>query len=295
MQKQDYQRLGYLGPLGTHSEAAARYLLDELLREGRPVPTLVPFGEIYEVLQAVSRGEVDAGLVPVENSLEGSINITLDVLAHSGDEFIIARELIWPVRNHLMARRADGPITHIYSHPQPISQCRSFLQDRYPAAELMKTASTARAAQVVAQAPVDSGWAAIGTARAAKLLGLTVIARDIQDNMANATRFFEVRRRDRAGDLPLLPYEKMVVICQLASNEAGALCGVLEEFARRHVNMNRIESRPARTELGTYIFFFDLETNSAPEGIAPALEAVRHRTAWLRDMGRFPVTVAQSE
>ena len=289
------ERLGYLGPQGTHSEAAVLYLCQAIERCGQPVPELVPYGEIYDVLQAVDDGEVDSGLVPVENSLEGSINITLDILAHSEQEHVIARELVWPVRNNLLARSCETTVTRIFSHPQPISQCRSYLQQHQPQAELVKTASTARAAQIVAEAPADSGWAAIGTVRAAQLLGLEVIARDIQDNMANATRFFEVRRRDHAAGLPLLPYEKMVVICQLASNEAGALCGVLEEFARRHVNLNRIESRPARTRLGTYIFFFDLETNSAPEGIAPALEALKGHTAWLKDLGRFPVITAQRE
>ena len=289
------ERLGYLGPQGTHSEAAAVYLCGEIERAGQPVPELVPYGEIYDVLQAVDDGEVDSGLVPVENSLEGSINITLDMLAHSEQAHVIARELVWPVRNNLLARSRETTVTRIFSHPQPISQCRSYLQHHQPQAELVKTASTARAAQIVAEEPADSGWAAIGTARAAQLLGLEVIARDIQDNMANATRFFEVRRRDHAAGLPLLPYEKMVIICQLASDEAGALCSVLEEFARRHVNLNRIESRPARTELGTYIFFFDLETNSAPEGIAPALEALRRHTAWIKDLGRFPIITAPHE
>ena len=270
--------LGVLGPAGTHSEAAAVYLKRQTGEDYK----LVLFADIFDCLQAVENGEVDSALVPVENSLEGAINITLDTLARS-EGLTVWRELIWPVHNQLLARHR-GEIKRIYSHAQPISQCRDFLQTHYPQAELIKVASTARAAEIVAEAPADSGSAAIATARAGELLGLVPIATEIQDSAANCTRFFQVGRQA----LSFLPKEKLLVICQIDGQKAGALFEVLKEFAQRGINMTRIESRPARTELGAYIFFFDLEYSDSPQ-LEEALSAVEKKSIWLRNLGTFPV------
>ena len=261
--------LGVLGPAGTHSEAAAVYLKRQTGEDYK----LVLFADIFDCLQAVENSEVDSALVPVENSLEGAINITLDTLARS-EGLTVWRELIWPVHNQLLARRQG----------QPISQCRAFLQAHYPQAELIKVASTARAAEIVAEAPADSGSAAIATARAGELLGLVPIATEIQDSAANCTRFFQVGRQA----LEFLPKEKLLVICQIDGQKAGALFEVLKEFAQRGINMTRIESRPARTELGAYIFFFDLEYSDSPQ-LVEALSAVEKKSIWLRNLGTFPV------
>ena len=270
--------LGVLGPAGTHSEAAAVYLKRQTGEDYK----LVLFADIFDCLQAVENSEVDSALVPVENSLEGAINITLDTLARS-EGLTVWRELIWPVHNQLLARR-KGEIKRIYSHAQPISQCRAFLQEHYPQAELIKVASTARAAEIVAEAPADSGSAAIATARAGELLGLVPIATEIQDSAANCTRFFQVGRQA----LEFLPKDKLLVICQIDGQKAGALFEVLKEFAQRGINMTRIESRPARTELGAYIFFFDLEYSDSPQ-LEEALSAVEKKSIWLRNLGTFPV------
>ena len=270
--------MGVLGPAGTHSEAAAVYLQKHIAEEYR----LRLYGDIFDCLQAVEAGEVDTALVPVENSLEGAINITLDTLARS-DGLKVWRELIWPVHNQLLARQ-QGAVKRIYSHAQPISQCRDFLQAHYPQAELIKVASTARAAELVAAEPIDSGSAAIATQRAGELLGLVPLAAEIQDSAANCTRFFQVGR----GNMRYLPQEKVLIICQIDGAKAGALYDVLGEFASRGINMTRIESRPARTELGAYIFFFDLEYSAEPQ-LAEAIEAVAGRSIWLRNLGTFPV------
>ena len=281
------KKMGVLGPLGTHSEAAAQYL-SRLLPER---PELLVYPDIFAVIQAVEDGEVDSCLVPVENSLEGAINITLDTLARSDDLFV-ASELIWPVHNQLMARPGTQKICRIYSHPQPISQCRDYLQQHYPQAELIKVASTARAAEIVAQEPRGMGAAAICTKRGGELNGLVTVAREIQDNMANATRFFELRRVTAAPQAPIGPAEKMLVICEIDGQKAGALYDVLKEFADRGVNMTRIESRPARTELGAYIFFFDLDVADNEEVLRTSVEAVARKSKWLKDLGSFPVVRA---
>ena len=281
------KKMGVLGPLGTHSEAAAQYL-SRLLPER---PELLVYPDIFAVIQAVEDGEVDSCLVPVENSLEGAINITLDTLARSDDLFV-ASELIWPVHNQLMARTGTQKICRIYSHPQPISQCRGYLQQHYPEEELIKVASTARAAEIVAKEPRGMGAAAICTKRGGELNGLVTVATEIQDNMANATRFFELRRVTAAPQAPIGPAEKMLVICEIDGQKAGALYDVLKEFADRGVNMTRIESRPARTELGAYIFFFDLDVADNEEALRTSVEAVARKSKWLKDLGSFPVVRA---
>lgn len=281
------KKMGVLGPLGTHSEAAAQYL-SRLLPER---PELLVYPDIFAVIQAVEDGEVDSCLVPVENSLEGAINITLDTLARSDDLFV-ASELIWPVHNQLMARPGTQKICRIYSHPQPISQCRGYLQQHYLEAELIKVASTARAAEIVAKEPRGMGAAAICTKRGGELNGLVTVATEIQDNMANATRFFELRRVTAAPQAPIGPAEKMLVICEIDGQKAGALYDVLKEFADRGVNMTRIESRPARTELGAYIFFFDLDVADNEEALRTSVEAVARKSKWLKDLGSFPVVRA---
>ena len=279
------QKMGILGPKGTHSEAAAVYLNDIVSEKME----LVIYPEIYEVLSSVEAGKIDAGFVPVENSLEGSVNITLDTLARS-DNLIVTRELIWPVHNQLMAKPEIklGDIKRIFSHSQPISQCRNYLLKHCPTAEVCTTSSTAKAAEIAAQSTINEGIAAICTRRAGELNGLITIAAEIQDNMLNSTRFFEIRRRGEEIK-NTLPKDKVLIICQIRGERAGALCEVLEEFAFREVNMTRIESRPARTKLGEYIFFFDLDTNAAPGMLEESIEAVQKKSIWLKHLGAFPV------
>ena len=279
------RRMGVLGPRGTHSEAAADYLRKTT---GEPWQ-LVEYGEIHEVLGAVRKGQIDSCLVPVENSLEGSVNITLDILARSED-LVVVRELIWPVHNCLMAKCRAEEVRRIYSHPQPISQCWGYLEQHYPKAELIKVASTAKAAQMAAADPEERGAAAICTRLGGKIWGLSLLAENIEDNQGNCTRFFEVRRREDHSSCENA--DKVLVICQMDGSKAGSLLDVLAEFARRHINMTRIESRPARTELGAYIFFFELEKDRDPESMAAAIEGVRQKSIWLKVLGEFPVLEA---
>lgn len=280
--------MGLLGPRGTHSEAAANYLNEISPEKFEPVI----FSEIFEVLGAVEDGQIDSGFVPVENSLEGSINITLDILARS-NFLTVSRELIWPVHNYLMTKKetSSADVKKIFSHPQPISQCRNYLRQNFSSAEIISTPSTARAAEIVAQSSAEEGFAAICTKRAGDLNGLKLLAEEIQDNMANSTRFFEVTRKEEFSQKKIIG-DKVLIICQIDGKRAGSLCEVLEEFAFRGVNMTRIESRPARTELGAYIFFFDLETNVDRILLDGSIAAVRKKSIWLKHLGEFPVITA---
>ena len=283
------QKMGVLGPVGTHSEAAARYLMawQSMDRE------IVCFGDIGECLHAVETGAVDSAFVPVENSLEGAIAVTLDALARS-DTLRVRREVIWPVHNYLMARAKDAEIRVVYSHAQPIAQCRDFLLQHYPQAELIKTASTARAAEIVGASLADAGAAAICTRRAGALNGLVEIAGRIEDRGSNCTRFFEVVR-DGAATPPAEAADTVLLVCQIDGTRPGALYDVLGEFAHRAVNLTRIESRPARTELGAYLFFFDLDAHSDADAIRDAIDAVAEKSVWLKVLGVFPVHTARNE
>ena len=280
----EMKTLGILGPKGTHSEEAALWL-KKFSREDFQLEICA---DIFDVLTAVKERKLDAGLVPVENSLEGSINITLDTLARS-DTLTVTRELVWKVKNFLMTKPlADGAIKKIYSHVQPLAQCRKFLHKNFPDAEIISTTSTARAAEIVAES--DETCAAICTERAGKLHGLTVTAKNIQDNPNNSTRFFEIRYKPRdAAPIETFDGDKVLIICQIDGSRAGSLCEVLEEFAKRGVNMTRIESRPARTILGAYIFFFDLETDAGDDALKESIRAVYDKSIWLKNLGVFPV------
>ena len=277
------QTLGFLGPSGTHSESAAMFLAKKM--EGSA--ELRPYPDIFSVMQAVADGEVDVCVVPVENSLEGAVNVTMDTLAQM-DDLAIEKELIWDIHNQLMAKKADAEIRTIYSHPQPLAQCRQYLKSHFPKAKLVATESTAKAAELVAGGEADA--AAICTERAGELYGLFAVATEIQDSMTNSTRFYQLRRRP----VPALAESesgRAVIVCQIDGARAGSLCGVLEEFATRSVNMTRIVSRPAQTGLGVYIFFFDLEIEAGKsrEPLEASIEAVREKSIWLKDLGRFPV------
>ena len=279
------KKLGILGPRGTHSEEAALWL-KKFLREDFKLEI---FADIFDVLTAVKEKNLDAGLVPVENSLEGSINITLDTLARS-DTLTISRELVWQVKNFLMTKPLVDvrEVKKIFSHIQPLAQCRKYLHKNFPDAEIISAISTARAAELVAAS--DENFAAICTERAGKLNGLTIAAKNIQDNPNNFTRFFEITYRPRdVAPIEIFDGDKVLIICQIDGSRAGSLCGVLEEFAKRGVNMTRIESRPARTVLGAYIFFFELETDAGNEALRESIQAVYDKSIWLKNLGVFPV------
>jgi len=280
--------LGILGPKGTHSEEAALWL-KKFLREDFKLEICA---DIFDVLNAVKEKKLDAGLVPVENSLEGSINITLDTLARS-DTLTITRELVWPVKNFLMTKPLVDTknVQKIYSHAQPLAQCRKFLRENFLDIEIISTTSTARAAELVAES--DEICAAICTERAGKLNGLSIAAKNIQDNPNNSTRFFEISYRPRdAAPIEIFDGDKVLIICQIDGSRAGSLCSVLEEFSKRGVNMTRIESRPARTILGAYIFFFDLETDAGDAALRESIRAVYDKSIWLKNLGVFPVIYA---
>jgi prephenate dehydratase len=270
--------VGYLGPHGTYSEEVALSLY------ARDKVSFKDYSSIDMAIKAVEAGEVAQCIVPIENSLEGSVNVTLDILAHEASLYII-REVIWPVRHNLLVKKKGEEIKVIVSHPQALAQCRRNLRRLYPDAQLRAMNSTADAAALVAGGA--GNYAAVGSLGAAALYDLQNIAADIQDSSTNCTRFIVL------GNLPAdssLQYKyKTSVVCKMNGERPGSLCEVLQEFAKRNVNLTRIESRPARTGLGNYIFFFDLDGSLEQGNVHSAVEAVKEKSLWFKSFGSYPV------
>lgn len=269
--------VGFLGPEGTYSQEAARNLFGDFA-EYRP------YISIDAAIRAVAAGEIPECVVPIENSLEGSVNVTLDTLAHEV-ELLIASEIVMPVRHNLLVREAGRGVQLILSHPQALAQCRRTLTRLYPAAAYRAVESTAEAARRVAEG--GPGLAGIGSRNAAVLYGLDVIAADIQDTDSNCTRF--VTLKVQSAIAAESGRWKTSIVCQIDGSKPGSLYRILAEFAEREVNLTKIESRPARTGLGAYLFFFDMEGGVGEARIRDALAAVEARSIWFKNLGSYPV------
>ncbi|MFQ3542642.1 prephenate dehydratase [Halobacillus rhizosphaerae] len=245
------EKIGYLGPKGTFTKMA----VDSLFEEG----SFISFASIPACLDAVEAGEIHTGVVPLENAIEGSVNLTIDYLVHYVNQSIIA-EMTVPIRQHLLVHPAYNgeKITRIYSHSQAIAQCHQYLHKQYPEAELKYTASTAKAAEIVSSS--DPSVAAIGNHLAAEQNHLTIWQENIHDYDNNHTRFAVVQKTPhtiKVNDLP--SRQKTTVMITLPQDYVGALHQVLAAFAWRKMNLSKIESRPLKTGLGNYYFLIDVE------------------------------------
>ncbi len=273
--------LGFLGPCGTYSEAAAVHINELLGYKWQ----LKPYHSIVDVLVAADKGLIDYCVVPVENSLEGSVRVTLDTLALDVD-LQVSMEFIWPIRHQLLVKEKKTRIDKIVSHSQALSQCRRFLQQYYPDTTTLETSSTAYAAEMVADGL--NGAAAVASARAAEIYGLIPIFSDIQDDDDNVTRFMLLNKKGH--NIAAGPNEKMLIVCRMDGRKAGSLCDILLEFAKYDVNMTHIESRPSKKGLGNYMFFFEIDIAAKSQNIIDKLLTnLNDKCLWLKNMGMFPV------
>jgi prephenate dehydratase len=277
-------RIGYLGPPGTFSDEAVSRC--DLAAGGEAVP----FDSFPEAYEAALGGAVDAALLPIENSIEGTITATLDLLVHRPG-LRIRREVLLAVRQHLMARPGTGlaDVRRVLSHPQPLGQCARYLREKLPAATLEATRSTTDAAAKVAAG--EPGCAAIGSRAAAPRYGLDILADDIQDSAENLTRFVLVAREDEAPT----GADRTSIAFTLDRDRPGGLYEVMGEFARRGLNLSKIESRPTRASLGHYIFFLDFEAHRRDVAGAEALAGVLARVDRLHLLGSYPRCAAPTE
>jgi len=264
-------RAGYLGPPGTFSH--------EALGEGTEG---VSFTTLYDVVMAVQEGTVERALVPIENALEGSVDVTLDTLALEATGVAIVGEIVHPVRHCLVARELMplSEIMAVRSHPQASGQCARFIREHLPDAKVLSATSTADAVRTLAD-----GEAALGTQLAATLYDGVVLRAGVEDHPDNATRFVWLAP---AGSPPLGEPDKTSLLFWGAGTEAsGWLVRCLSEFAFRGVNLTRIESRPRREGLGSYMFFLDLEGDASAGPVSEAVEGLRAQTDHVRVLGTY--------
>lgn len=272
-------QVGFLGPHGTFTEQAM------LSQPDLAAGALVPLGSIAEVLAATAEGDVDLGFVPIENSIEGTVNVTLDTLAFETD-LLIQREVVVGIQLNLLAApgTALDQVTTVVSMPHATAQVRTFLTRKLPGVSIQASTSTAEAARLVGESTTP-GLAAIGTSLAAELYGLEVLAADIEDHPDNATRFVVV---GRSGIPAPTGHDKTTVVCFQRADRPGSLLAILQEFAARAVNLTKLESRPTKRSLGEYCFIIDFEGHLADELVADCLRDLKAKLADVKFLGSYP-------
>jgi prephenate dehydratase len=278
-------RVSYLGPTGTYNEEAL------LASTAGETIELEPRATIFDAIRAVEDGAVERAFVPFENSIEGSVRSTLDALAFDTSGVRIVGEYDHPIRHNLIAGRALelSQIEVVLSHPQANAQCARFVREQLPQAEVRAIASTSDGVRqaVASQRP----WAALGSAAAAHAYGGTILREGVEDVADNVTRFVWLTHDDfRPERAPGAPWRTTLVFYELGEDHPGALVEALQEFSSRGVNMTRIESRPRREGLGSYLFFIDLEGAEDDPEPAAAIAALRSSAETVRLLGSYPLS-----
>jgi chorismate mutase/prephenate dehydratase len=266
--------MAYLGPRGTYSEAAAVQHFGEAARG-------VPCDSIDDVFRDVEAEQVDYGVVPVENSTEGAIGRTLDLLLQT--PLKVCGEVVLPVHHCFLSKTEPPAIRAIYSHAQSLGQCHEWLNRNYPNAGRVAVASNAEAARLAAE---RDGSAAIAGKLAGELYGLNALAENIEDDPRNTTRFLVVGRHD-AG----VSGKDKTSLAMSAKNRPGAVYGLLAPLAQHGVSMTKLESRPARTGLWEYVFFVDIDGHRSDAAVARALAEIDERAVFLKVLGSYPQAV----
>jgi prephenate dehydratase len=270
-------RIAYFGPQGTFTEQAALGLVDAATDE------LIPVDTPPAALAAVRGGAADAACVPVENSVEGAVNATMDALV-DGAPLVAVAEAILPVRFSVLVRpgTTTAGVRTVASHPHALAQVRQWLAENLPDAAVVASTSTAAAAVAVAAGEFD---AAVTAPVAATHYPLAALATDIADVSDAATRFLLLRR---PGPLPEPTGADRTSLVAFTADRTGALADLLVELAERGINLTRIESRPTRGRLGEYRFYFDVDGHIAEARLGDAVAALRRRCASVRFLGSYP-------
>ena len=290
--------IGVLGPKGSYTEKAAQqWLIEKHSNECRikcndvsadDSLSLQYCEDIQDVFSFLQDGSLDIGLVPVENSIEGSVGVTLDMLLEH--EITIVGETVVAIEHCLLSKGRKEDIRIILSHPQALAQCRHFLKENFKGAELRTTGSTSHAARLATE---FEEMAAIASRESAQMYDLNILLSNIQDREHNHTRFLVIVS---AGCTPICPNRtessacKTSIIVYLDRDRPGALYEILGEFARRKINLTRIESRPSKKKLGDYLFYIDLEGNTSDDIIKEAIYNVESKVGMLKMLGSYPAS-----
>ncbi|MGF1590013.1 MAG: prephenate dehydratase [Pleurocapsa sp.] len=277
--------LAYLGPTGTNTETAALTYSAWVSKNRQLTTVLCPYPSIALALQSVEKGEVDLAVVPIENSIEGSVTVVLDTLWQSSN-LQVHQELTLPISHGLLSfGQSLEQIKTVYSHPQALAQCQKWLENFLPQVQLVPTRSTTEGIKLLKG---DLTAAAIASPRAAELYQVPLLELDIKDSADNSTRFWIVSSSDR-----LIPTNQsnfgshLSLAFSLPKNVPGALVKALEIFAKKEINLSKVESRPTKLSLGEYIFFIDLEGNSQDPPIKEALTELSNCTEVLKIFGNY--------
>lgn len=262
--------ISFLGPKGTFTHQAANILGDNL----------IPYCTIPAVMESVANGETDFGVVPIENSIEGPVGITLDSLAHKFD-LKIFNEIIIPINQNLLVNPGCKieDIEDVYSHEQAISQCREFIQEHK--LQPHYAVSTANAAKSIIG---DKSKAAIGNAKTVELYDLEILESNIQDTDNNATRFVVLSNEDHK----ITGKDKTSIIFSIYEDRPGGLYNILGIFQKNNINLTKIESRPSRKGLGKYLFFVDFNGHKDDELIQSIISEIDENTYFLKVLGSYP-------
>lgn len=274
-------KIGYLGPQGTFSQMAAdKYaqFLSDIHKENE----VIPFSKIPDILKAVDSGEIDEGVVPFENSIEGTVNYTIDSLIFDVN-LHIKKEIVIPICHNLMTRKEciGKKPEKIFSHPQSLGQCRKHLEEFYPDVETIQVSSNSEAAKIVSES--KEIYFAISPKAAAEIYSLCIVEEGIQDKSHNETRFFVVTKEDTST----VKEGKTSVVFSLGS-KPGELYRVLDILAIWDINMSKIESRPMKDQLGRYIFYIDLECNNIYDR-RDALKMLERKTDFFKLLGTYDI------
>ena len=276
-------KIAYLGPAGTFTEEATKCFIKSI---GKRKFELVPMSSIEDVFRAVETEDALYGVVPVENSIEGAVNTTVDSLIFDFDLFVL-KQLDLPITQNLMvnSNNKSGKVTKIISHPQALAQSRKFIKQNYPDAEIEAACSTADAAKTVAEFKPKKGEniAAIGSKMSAELYDLKIIHEDIQDNKNNITQFFLLTKDDTSK--PKVGCSTLIVFS--TEDKPGELYKILDIFAIWDLNMTKIMSRPTKNRRGEYVFFIELSGYDNVSDVEDALTMVKRKTSFFKNLGSY--------
>lgn len=278
--------IGFLGPPGTFTEVALRATVSADSADGRQ-RRFVPYPSMRETIEAVSAGAVDCAIVPIENSIEGSVDATVDILVHEIENLQIVREISIPIHQCLITKPGVtlDQITKVVSLPVASGQARAWLRNNLPGRPIEAANSTADAVDKVANS--DEPWAAVANELAAEEYGCVVLVANIEDHEENETRFvFLARQRERQDWFE--PY-KTSVVCEIVKDQPGALLLILQEFSFRHINLTKVESRPSKRRLGDYLFVIDTEGKADEGSLSDALSCLCCKLPRLTILGSYPV------
>ncbi|MGB3655608.1 MAG: prephenate dehydratase [Rivularia sp. (in: cyanobacteria)] len=285
--------IAHLGPSGTYTEQAALYYVSWLTKATNTEAYLCPYSSIFQTLCSVAKGEADLAVVPVENSIQGGVTVTLDTIWQL-ENLQIQLALVMPITHALISCCQDlDNIDTVYSHPQALAQCQKWLETFLPQAQLISTNSTTEALQKLKN--VEAA-AAISPHRAAQLYNLPVLANGISDYPENFTRFWVISQPGNNPNHQTLAATAFYTSLAFSApaNLPGALVKPLQVFAEQNINLSRIESRPTKRSLGEYLFFIDLEADVSSTKMQSALAKLSHHTEILKIFGSYNILPTES-